>query len=140
VLDLDAGKQVATWRVPDLGSNFPMALDRDHGLAAVIYRSPARLVLLDTSTGTVTAQMDTCGDADDVFFDARRQRIYVSCGSGNVDTFTSDGRGYRFGARISTESGARTSLFVPEFDRLFVARRAGLLGSEAALLVFRPGP
>jgi DNA-binding beta-propeller fold protein YncE len=140
VLDLDAGKQVATWRVPDLGSNFPMALDRDHGLASVVYRSPARLVLLDTSTGTVTAQMDTCGDADDVFFDAKRQRIYVSCGSGNVDTFTGDGRGYRFTARISTEGGARTSLFVPELDRLFVARRAGLLGSEAALLVFRPQP
>lgn len=140
VADLDAGKQVAAWRVPGLGSNFPMALDRDHGLAAVVYRSPARLVLLDTGTGTVTAQMDTCGDADDVFFDARRQRIYVSCGSGSVDTFTGDGHSYQHTARVSTESGARTSLFVPELDRLFVARRAGLLGSEATLLVFRPGP
>ena len=39
---------------------------------------------------------------------------------------------------IRTASGARTSLFVPELDRLFVAERAGLLGSEAAIRVYRP--
>jgi len=39
---------------------------------------------------------------------------------------------------IQTASGARTSLFVPELDRLFVADRAGLLGSEAAIRVYRP--
>ena len=41
---------------------------------------------------------------------------------------------------IQTASGARTSLFVPELDRLFVAERAGLLGSEAAIRVYRPTP
>ena len=52
-----------------------------------------------------------------------------------------DGSGtYHPLARVATRSGARTSLFVPELDRLFVARRAGLLGSDAALLVFRPNP
>jgi hypothetical protein len=43
-------------------------------------------------------------------------------------------------ARVPTFSGARTSLFVPEMDRLFVAARAGLLGKDAAILVFRPRP
>jgi hypothetical protein len=43
---------------------------------------------------------------------------------------------------IKTASGARTSLFVPKPDRLFVAARAGFfgLGSDAAILVFRPEP
>lgn len=80
-----------------------------------------------------------CGDADDVFFDPRRLRIYVSCGSGYV-VFEGNGSLYRAGARIATAAGARTSLFVPQLDRLIVAERAGLLGSEAALLVFRPNP
>ena len=106
----------------------------------MVYRSPARLVLLDSASGMVRANQETCGDADDVFFDARRQRIYVSCGSGSVDVFQGDGGVYRLAARIATRSGARTSLFVPELDRLFVAQRAGLLGSKAALLVFRPNP
>ena len=48
--------------------------------------------------------------------------------------------GYRPLARIETSSGARTSLFVPELDRLYIAARAGLVGSDAAILVFRPVP
>jgi hypothetical protein len=54
--------------------------------------------------------------------------------------FESEGDGYRKPTSTATNSGARTSLFVPELDRLFVARRAGLLGSTAAILVFRPTP
>jgi hypothetical protein len=33
----------------------------------------------------VTQRLDTCGDGDDVFFDGKRNRIYVSCGDGSVD-------------------------------------------------------
>jgi hypothetical protein len=41
-------------------------------------------------------------------------------------------------ASVETSTGARTSLFVPDLDRLYVAARAGLLGSDAAILAFRP--
>jgi hypothetical protein len=136
-VDLTTGKQTATWRVPGLRANFPMAWDEANRTVAVVYRSPARLVLIDDGSGSVKANLETCGDADDVFFDSRRQRIYVSCGSGDVDVFTEEGRAYRLLARIATKSGARTSLFVPELDRLFVAERPGILRSDAALLVFR---
>lgn len=140
VVDL-AGNQVATWRLPGgLRANFPMALDATGGMLATVFRSPARLILMDTKTGSVMASLPTCGDADDVFFDGRRHRLYVSCGEGAVDVIQQDGAGYHALARIPTRSGARTSLFVPELDRLFVAARAGLLSSDAALLVFRPGP
>ena len=142
VVDLTTGKQTATWRMPSLRANFPMAWDEANRLVAVVYRSPPRLVLLDSGTGEVTQTQETCGDADDVFFDSRRSRIYVSCGSGHVDIFARQGGSGRYHplARVATRSGARTSLFVPELDRLFVAQRASLLGSDAALLVFRPNP
>lgn len=140
VVDLDGSKQIATWRVPDLRANFPMALDDARTLLAVVFRNPARLLLLDAISGLVKENIETCGDADDVFFDDRRHRIYVSCGSGSVGTFQRDVGAYRLLGRTPTKTGARTSLFVPELDRLFVAQRAGLLGSEAALLVFRPSP
>jgi len=140
VLDLAAGKQVAGWRVPGLRANFPMALDGMGTRLATVFRSPARLVLLDAATGAVTARLPTCGDADDVFFDDRRQRLYVSCGEGVVDVVQQEAGGVRLLARVKTASGARTSLFVPELDRLFVAARAGLLSSDAAILVFRMDP
>ncbi len=139
-VDLASHKQVATWRVPGLRANFPMAWDEANRVVAVVFRNPARLVLLDSGNGSVRETQETCGDADDVFFDNRRGRIYVSCGSGHVDVFGGESGAHRLLARIPTRSGARTSLFVPELDRLFVARRAGLLASDAAILVFRPDP
>jgi len=138
---LAGGKQVATWRVPGLGSNFPIALDPGGTALATMFRSPARLVLLDTRTGTVVTSLPACGDADDVFFDAGRHRLYISCGEGVVDVVQQESGGsYRALARVKTSSGARTSMFVPELDRLFVAERAGLFGSEAAILVLRAVP
>ena len=138
VVDLAAGKQVASWRVPGLTANFPMALDHAASVLAAVFRSPPQLVLLDTKTGAVTAELPTCGDADDVFFDAKRHRIYVSCGEGAVDVMQQDAEGTHPLARVKTSSGARTSLFVPELDRLFVAARAGVLRPHAAVLVLRP--
>jgi DNA-binding beta-propeller fold protein YncE len=140
VIDVATGKQTAAWRVPELSENFPMARNQDGTIIAAVFRSPARLVLLDAQTGAVRVNVDTCGDADDVFFDNARKRIYVSCGAGSVDVFQQEAVGYRLLDRVKSASGARTSLFVPELDRLFVAARAGFfgLGSDAAILVFRP--
>jgi hypothetical protein len=75
-----------------------------------------------------------------VFFDQRRQRIYVSCGAGEVAVFQRDGGSYRAMTSVPTTLRARTSLFVPDLDRLFVARRAGMLASDAAILAYRPVP
>jgi hypothetical protein len=140
IVDMNAGKQVGSWRLPDLGANFPMAFDVAQATIAVVFRSPARLVIVDVGTGKPTSILKTCGDADDVFFDAKRRRVYVSCGEGAVDAWQRDGSAYRHLGLLKTSSGARTSLFVPDLDRLFVAARAGYfgLGSDAALLVVRP--
>jgi DNA-binding beta-propeller fold protein YncE len=142
VIDVPTGKQTATWHLPGLRANFPMARDDAGTVLAAVFRTPARLVLLDPRNGAVQANMPTCGDADDVFFDPARGRLYVSCGEGSVDVFQKDASGYRPLSRIKTAFGARTSLFVPELNRLFVAARSGLLGlgSDAAILVFRPQP
>jgi hypothetical protein len=61
----------------------------------------------------------------------------VICGAGYVDVLAARGDTYERVTRISTVSGARTGLFVPELDRLFVAARAR--GSApAAVWEFRP--
>jgi DNA-binding beta-propeller fold protein YncE len=142
VVDIATDKLEATWRPPGLLGNFPMALDDNGGLVAIVYRNPPRLVLFDAHTGVATASLATCGDADDVFFDARRRRVYVSCGEGSVDVMQQGPPGFQRLASVKTASGARTALFVPELDRLIVAARAGFFGpgSDAAILVFRPQP
>jgi hypothetical protein len=120
------------------GSNFPMAIDGEAHHVLVVFRSPPSLMALSSQDGHIVAKAETCGDADDVFADRKRHRVYVSCGEGVVDVLESGEAGYRPLARVPTVPGARTSLFVPELDRLFVAVRAGS-NEPAAIWVFRPG-
>jgi len=136
VADLTTMKVDSTWRTSH-GANYPMLFDAASNSVMIAYRQPARLVITDASDGKVRQDIDLCGDSDDLFFDAKRQRIYVSCGSGDLDVFAGSSDGYQRIGRIRTRSGARTSLFVPELDRLFVVARAGD-GKAAAILVFRP--
>jgi hypothetical protein len=115
-----------------------MALDLEAQRVLTVFRRPATLSVLAMHDGAAVTHVDSCSDADDVSVDAQRHRVYISCGDGYVDVFDSRDS-YRPIAHIATVSGARTSLFVPEIDRLFVAVRARW-GEPAALWVFRPTP
>jgi DNA-binding beta-propeller fold protein YncE len=137
VADLSSGKVTAIWPVGGASANFPMALNGDSNQVLAVFRTPAKLGVFDKRDNSIVRMVDTCGDADDVFVDAKRHRLYVSCGAGVIDIF--DARSYERVSRIPTVSGARTSLFVPELDRLFLAVRAGG-GNPAAIWAFGPAP
>lgn len=137
VVDTASGKPIANWPM-DKGGNFAMTIDHDLGRVLLAYRNPAALAVFSMD-GKPIASAETCGDVDDIFIDGRRNRVYVSCGSGYVDVLEIDGSAYRRIARLPTARGARTSLFVPELDRLLVAVRAGPAG-PAAIWVFKPMP
>lgn len=139
VVDVEAQRQTGSLDLGDARSNFPMAIDGDAHRLIVIARSPARLLAFATADGKPMAGAETCGDADDIFVDAARKRVYVVCGEGAVDVFDRSNDGYAHAARIRTAGGARTGLFVPASGRLYVAVRAGS-GEPAALWVFRAGP
>jgi DNA-binding beta-propeller fold protein YncE len=136
IVDLVAGSTLSL-PTQGAGSNFPMAIDGDSHRVLVVFRNPPILMALSSQDGHVVAKAETCGDADDVFVDHKRRRVYVSCGEGVIDVLEPVEAGYRRLARVPTVSGARTSLFVPELDRLFVAVRAGS-NEPAAIWVFRP--
>jgi hypothetical protein len=138
VIDGVAGRQTGSWTTSAHG-NFPMALDAARKRVVVVFRSPPRLVAYAMQDGGTGRSVDTCGDADDVLVDARRRRVYVSCGEGYLDAFDEDGDAYRRIARIATAPGARTALFVPELDRLFIAVRA-TPAEHAAIWIYRPQP
>jgi DNA-binding beta-propeller fold protein YncE len=139
VVDRVSQKQIGEWPLADRGANFPMALDHVRRQVLVIFRAPAALGVFSLTNGKRIATAETCDDADDLFIDAKRSRVYVSCGAGFLDVFEPKGAVYRRIARIPTASGTRTSLFVPELDRLLVAARASP-GEPAAIWIFRPLP
>ncbi len=139
VVDRAAGRQTASWPTTDAAGNFPMALDEDAQQVIVVFRNPAKLGVFSMRDGVVAGGAETCGDSDDVFVDAKRRRVYVSCGDGFLDVFDTQAGGYKRIAHIPTVSGARTSLFVPQLDRLLLAVRASR-GEPAAIWVYRPSP
>src|SRR5262249_34184297 len=140
VVDLDARRLLAPRSTREMRANFPMALDPKERLIASVFRRGPALLLADADSGATRQKIATCDDADDVFFDLRRGRIYISCGGGQLAILERGNADWHSLDSIRTASGARTSLFVPELDRLFLAERAGLLGSEAAIAVYRPVP
>ena len=121
VADRSSGKVVASWPLV-ARKNYPMALDEARGRLFVGTRSPANLLVIDTSSGVVVASLESVGDADDIFYDMGTRRIYVSGGEGFVFVFEQlDADQYRLAGKVQTRPGARTSLYVPEWKTLFVA-------------------
>jgi YVTN family beta-propeller protein len=139
VVDRLAGKLSASWVIGDARANFPMAIDEDAQRVLVAFRSPAKLAAFAIGDGSRVAMVDSCGDADDVFVDSKRHRVYVSCGDGFINVFETHDTGYDRIGHIPTAAGARTSLLVPELDRLFLAVRA-TSSEPASLWIFRPTP
>ena len=139
VVDRRSQILAASWSIAIAGENFPMALRRDAGQVLTVFRNPAKLAAFSMKDGALLASPDACGDADDLFVDPKRNRVYVSCGEGFLDVFEADGSAFSPIAHIPTVPGARTSLFVPELDRLLVAARAEA-GQPASIWVFRPAP
>ncbi|WP_414474376.1 YncE family protein [Microvirga sp. M2] len=137
VADRESRKVVAKWRTGRSSANFPMILDEASWQVLVVFRNPALLTAYSMQDGASAASATTCGDADDVFVDAKRHRVYVSCGEGYLDIFERDEGSFRRTAHLLTASGARTVLFVPELDRLFLAVRASA-HEPAAIWVYRP--
>jgi DNA-binding beta-propeller fold protein YncE len=136
VIDRNKRSVIAKWGVGRTVANYPMALDTPHQRLFVGCRLPARLVVLDTASGSVKATLPTVGDSDDIFYDAAKSLVYVIGGEGAVEIFRqTDPDHYTSLGRTATASGARTGFFVPEWNRLFVA--APHRGSnQARILVF----
>jgi DNA-binding beta-propeller fold protein YncE len=122
VIDREKGEVVTTWKTDLAFGNFPMALDEANHRLFVGCRLPSKLVVLNTESGEVAAKIDISGDPDDLFYDAKRHRIYAICGAGKIDIIEqTDPNTYAASAKVNTADGARTGLFVSERDALFVA-------------------
>jgi hypothetical protein len=137
VVDRSKRAVTAAWEVPGARSNFPMTLDEAGRRLFVGARSPALMLVYDIDSGRVVAKASIGGDTDDLFYDAKRKRVYVICGEGRVDVFRQDDADhYSQIGTVTTAARARTGLFVPEEGRLYVAAPAAGT-SPARVLVYQ---
>jgi YVTN family beta-propeller protein len=122
VIDREKRTMIAEWPLHGYKANFPMSLDEPGKRVFIGCRSPARLLALDMDTGKIAADAEISGDTDDLFFDPKRNRVYVSCGEGFIDVIScAVGERLQRIGHIVTRGGARTSFYSPELDELYLA-------------------
>jgi hypothetical protein len=113
-----------------------MALDEQDHRLFVGFRDPAKLIIYDTESAKAVSSLDVSKDVDDIFYNPTNKQIYVSAGEGFLNIFRQINYDhYELATKIATTQGARTSLFVPELNRLFLAVPA-LEGQSAQLRIY----
>lgn len=154
VIDRNAAKVIAAWPVEDAEGNYPMALDEANHRLLIACRKPSMLIVFDTDSGQRVAKVPCVGDADDLYIDPKLHRVYV-IGSGPVPgEFHRDEDGPIVGAvsvfdqkpddqytlrdTIHTAPGARTGLYDPETQSLYVAAPSDLKHPARVLVYVVP--
>ena len=130
--------KVTEWPLRTGKANYPMALDEADHRVFVVTRKPAQLVVLDSESGAMVGSVPCVNDADDLYYDAGRKRIYVPGGEGFISVIQqTDPDHYRLLAKILTTVRARTGLWYEKRDRFYLAVPASSK-QAAALWVYAP--
>jgi DNA-binding beta-propeller fold protein YncE len=131
VIDGASNSIVAHWKLTGAADNVPMAYDSERQRLYVACRTPATLLALNAATGAEIARVAIGDGADDLFYDAAQRHLFVISGSGEVDVIQVDGgAGMSTVGATHTAAGAKTALFVPAENNLYVGVPAS--GSKSA--------
>jgi DNA-binding beta-propeller fold protein YncE len=137
VIALNSRKLIARWPLPNAHVAHAIALDEpDHRLFTAT-RNPPQFIVFNTDTGKVVTSLPCTGVNSDMSFDAARKRIYVT-GSETASVFEQhDANHYEHIAEVPTAYRAKSSIFVPELKRLYVADSGkGKPDAKLALQIF----
>ena len=140
---------LAHWALPGC-ENYPMALDEDHHRIFVMCRASSTVLALDSENGKLVTviPLTPSASSDDMFYDASKGRIYVLArtvqkdnprapGPGIIEVFQQkDPDHYEKIETIQSGFAAQTGLFVPEWNKLFVATRHQPGGASGEILVY----
>ncbi len=133
-----ATHKVTEWPLKTGKANYPMAFDEADHRVFVVTRKPAQLVVLDSDSGAMVGSVPCVSDADDLYYDVGRKRIYVPGGEGFISVIQQiDADHYRPLAKVPTTVGARTGLWYEKRDRFYLAVPASSK-QGAALWVYAP--
>jgi DNA-binding beta-propeller fold protein YncE len=133
VIDPDKREVIATHPITKATNGHPIAIDDANHRLFVGCRKEPMVVVMDTETGKEIAGIPIPDGVDDMFYDAKRKRLYASCGDGLVAVIRQlDADRYELAERMSTAKQAKTSLYDADSNRLFVAvpRQEGKPGPE----------
>ncbi len=122
VLDRDTHQIIANWPIPaDTQENSPMKFDEANHRLFIATRKSPKFIVIDSDNGKVVSSVDCVPMVDDIAFDAKSKRIYLS-GSQLIDVFAQKDADHY--SRIGHAVGAfraKTAILVPEQGRYYLA-------------------
>ncbi len=141
VIDTDKNEVVKSYPLKMAAANYALALDEPNHRLFIGCRKKPMVVVMDSETGAEITGVGIPADTDDLFYDAKRRRIYVSCGEGYIAVIRQvDADHYEFLDPVPTVKDARTCYFEPETGRLYLAvpRQPDKKGPEIWVYKARP--
>ena len=137
VINLDTGQLMARWPLPDAHVAHAIALDEPNHRLFTATRKPSQFIVFNTDTGKVVTTLPCVGVNSDMSLDVARKRIYVT-GTETASVFEQrDADHYEHIAEVPTAYRAKSSIFVPELKRLYVADSGkGKRDAKLALQIF----
>ena len=137
VIDLDTRQIVAKWSLPDAHVAHAIALDESNHRLFTATRRPPQFIVFNTDTGKVVTSLPCVGVNSDMSVDSARKRIYVT-GSDTASVFEQrDSDHYEHISEVPTAYRAKSSIFVPELKRLYIADSGkGKADAKLALQIF----
>lgn len=141
VIDTDTNKITTTYPLKLAGANVPMAFDEPNHRLFLGCRKPPMMVVMDSESGKEIASVPIGGEVDNLFFEAKRKRLYAVCGEGLISVIRQvSADKYEALDSIATEKTARTGLLDTEGGRFFLAvpRLAGKDAPEVRVYKIQP--
>ena len=130
VVDLATRQLIARWPIPEAKNENALVLDEPNHRLFSASHTPPKLFVFDIDTGKVIASLPCAENSDDMGYDPVRKRIFIT-GDGSTSVIVQqDADHYVSVAELPTGYRAKTSIFVPELNRLYIAvasrgKRAG---------------
>jgi DNA-binding beta-propeller fold protein YncE len=139
VVDLQTRQLVSRWPIPESKNENALVLDEaNHRLFSATHMPP-KLFVFDIDSGKVIASLPCAENSDDMGYDPVRKRIYIT-GDGSASVFEQkDADHYAHIADVPTGYRAKTSIFVPELNRLYIAVASRGKRAGGKLAVPEPG-
>jgi DNA-binding beta-propeller fold protein YncE len=120
VVDLRTRQVIARWSVTGGEDQTALALDGKNHRLFISTRKPPKFFVFDTDTGKLVTTLPCTGVSDHMIFEAARKRIYVF-GTETASVFEERDADHYEHTEVPTGYRAKTSLFVPELNRMYVA-------------------
>src|SRR5258705_4441069 len=122
---------ISKWPLKGVRGNYAMAINEPDHRIFVCTRKIPMFLAFDTESGREVARLPSTGSCDDVYYDARRKRVYILGAEGFISVFQQNTPDqYELLANVPSQIGARTGYLFVQRDRLYV--RVPASGNEPA--------